>query len=287
MHIILGGTGHIGSALSELLLSNGEPVTVVTRSDDKRRFWENKGARVAAVDVRDHQALRQLFTKGKRVYLLNPPADPSTDIDAVERQGVRALLSALEGSRLQKVVAASTYGAQPGAAIGDLGVLYELEQGLIRQPIPAAIVRGAYYMSNWDMALDTARESGEVHSLLPADFELPMVAPADIAHVAARLLTAPIEVTGIHAVEGPEHYSPNDVAAAFAAELGKPVKVVAIPRDQWVSALQNMGFSATSAQSMAAMTRITVDNPAEVPEAPVRGTTTLRQYVHELVSAAS
>ena len=46
-----------------------------------------------------------------------------------------------------------------------------------------------------------------MHSLYPADFKLPMVAPADIAHVAARLLTEPLAQTGRHYVEGPAHYA--------------------------------------------------------------------------------
>ena len=30
MHIILGATGHVGSALAEALLAKGQPVTVIT-----------------------------------------------------------------------------------------------------------------------------------------------------------------------------------------------------------------------------------------------------------------
>ncbi|MFS2017377.1 NAD-dependent epimerase/dehydratase family protein [Massilia sp. CT11-108] len=32
MHIIIGGTGHVGSATARALLRRGEPVTVVTRN---------------------------------------------------------------------------------------------------------------------------------------------------------------------------------------------------------------------------------------------------------------
>jgi hypothetical protein len=56
---------------------------------------------------------------------------------------------AVNGSALEKVVAASTYGAQQGDALGDLSTLCQLEEGLRSQPIPAAINRGAYYMTNW------------------------------------------------------------------------------------------------------------------------------------------
>ncbi|MGX9115292.1 hypothetical protein ACWTU6_01150 [Mesorhizobium sp. BHbsci] len=54
---------------------------------------------------------------------------------------------------MRKIVAQSTYGARPGDRCGDLNILYELEQQLRGQPIPASIIRAAYYMSNWDSVL--------------------------------------------------------------------------------------------------------------------------------------
>ncbi|WP_245316357.1 hypothetical protein [Mesorhizobium wenxiniae] len=141
---------------------------------------------------------RQVFRQGERLFLLNPPADPSTDTDVEERKTVAAITAALEGSGLRKIVAQSNYGARPGDRCGDLNILYELEQQLRAQPIPASIIRAAYYMSNWDSAGD-----GVVNTLFPADFRLPMVAPDDLGRAAAPLLKEPIEQTGIHYIEGP------------------------------------------------------------------------------------
>lgn len=50
------------------------------------------------------------------------------------------------GFGLEKLIAVSTRGCPGGDRIGDLKVLWELEQGLRRQPSPAAIQRGAYYL---------------------------------------------------------------------------------------------------------------------------------------------
>lgn len=162
MHIILGANGHIGSALAKILLEQSEPVTVVIHSADKASDWENKGAKVEVADVHDTDDLRRIFRQGTRLFLLNPPAAPSTDTSKEERKSLFSILAALDGSGLEKVVAQSTYGAQRGESIGDLGVLYEMEQALAAQPIPATIIRGACYMSNWDMALSTAQELAEL-----------------------------------------------------------------------------------------------------------------------------
>ena len=79
-----------------------------------------------------------------------------------------------------------TYGAQPGERCGDLTVLYELEEGLRAQPIPATIQRAGYYMSNWDQSMKMVREEGILPSMLPADLRIPMVAPDDLGRLAAR-----------------------------------------------------------------------------------------------------
>lgn len=177
MHIVMGATGHVGSAVTHHLIEQGHPVTVVTRDADNAQPLADAGAAVTTCDARDPDALRAVLRHGHHAFLLNPPADPSTDTDAEERAGVEAILAALDGSGLDRVVALSTYGAQAGDALGDLSVMHELETGLRAQPIPAAVVRGAHFMSNWDAALAQARDQGELHTFVPIDIALPMVAP--------------------------------------------------------------------------------------------------------------
>lgn len=280
MHIILGGTGHVGSAVAGALLAAGEAVTIVSHDPAKANEWEAKGAKVAIVDILDVRALTDVFCTGKRAFLLNPPAAPNTDTDAQERRTVEAILTAAEGSGLEKLVAESTYGAQPGDRCGDLNTLWELERGLAEQPIPYAVNRGAYYFSNWAANLDEVRETGVLRTMFDPDFELPMVAPEDLGRHAAALMTD--DRTGIFFVEGPRRYTPQDVANAFAATLGRSVRVETTPRAQWVPAFKAIGFSSPAAESYARMTGATVDDPA-FPADPVRGVVRLEDYISALV----
>ncbi|MDN3720496.1 NmrA family NAD(P)-binding protein [Roseibium salinum] len=242
MYIIIGGTGQVGSAVAQTLLKRGEAVTVVTRDADHAADLKEAGAATAVGDIRDIEFLRNTFQSGTRAFLLNPPADPSGDTDAEERANVEAICEALDDSGLEKVVAASTYGARAGQRCGDLTVLHELEERLRDQPIPAAINRGAYYMSNWAMALEPARENGSLPSFFPDDLELPMVAPEDLGEAAAeRLLSAPAD-SGIRYVEGPRRYSPRHVAEALSDVLGRPVDVEPIARESWQETFKAFGF---------------------------------------------
>jgi uncharacterized protein YbjT (DUF2867 family) len=133
--------------------------------------------------------MRDVFRQGRRAFLLNPPAPVSTDTDEVEHRSMRDILSALEGSGLEKVVFESAYGAQSGDRIGDLSVLYDFEQALKSQPIPTTILRAAYYMTNWDPLLDAAR-NGSLPTMFPEDRSVSMVAPQELVQAAVRLLRA-------------------------------------------------------------------------------------------------
>lgn len=286
MHIILGATGHVGSALLQKILAHGEPVTAITHSPDKAEGLRALGAGVAVADVFDTASLHRVFAAapGARLYLLSPPAAPATDTDLVERRSVTSIVEAVRGASPAKVVVHSTSGAQPVERAGDLGVLYALEQGIKALPAPVSVLRAGYYFSNWDASLATAREEGVLHTMFPGDFKLPMVAPQDLGEVGARLMLQAPGQTGVLEVEGPERYSSNDVAAAFAKALGRPVKAVTTPPDQWQKAFEAMGFSAAAAASYARMTQITLDEKYEMEGTLVRGKTTLQEYVAALVA---
>lgn len=279
MYVILGGTGQVGSAVARSLVKRRLPTTVVTRDPVNAAALERDGARVAVADIRDVARLREVLRSGTRAFLLNPPADPSGDTDAEERANIDAMMEALNGSGLEKVVAASTYGARPGRRCGDLTVLHELEERLHAQPIPAAINRGAYYMSNWMGMLQAVRQSSKLPSFFPADQALPMVAPDDLGEAAAKRLLSPPDDVDIKFIEGPERYTPSDVADALSESLGISAAVDAIPRDAWPSTFQALGFSEAASASYACMTAAVLDGEGFAPQNPVRGPTTLREYI--------
>jgi uncharacterized protein YbjT (DUF2867 family) len=282
MYVILGATGHVGSAAADDLIRAGKPVTVVTRDEENAASWQSRGAEAAVLDVTDVDALRSTFKRGRRAFLLNPPASPSTDTDVEEHRTFTSIVQALDGSGLEKVVVESTYGAQPGDRIGDLSVLFDFEQALARQPIPVTVLRAAYYMSNWDASLDAAKQ-GVLPTMYPADLVIPMVAPSDLGAAAARLLQEEVEQTGIHYVEGPARYSSNDVAAAFAKALDRHVAVAVTPRDQWQAAYRKLGLSDAAAFAFARMTAASVDGSFEMPTEPERGRISLDAYIAALV----
>lgn len=281
MHIITGGTGQVGSALAETLLKKGQPVTIISRSSKSAPEWKAKGVHFAVADIYDTTALHEIFQTGKSVFVLNPPADPMTNTSVQERKTAASLIEALKKTNVEKVVVASTLGAQPGKNIGDLGVLYELEQGVAKLPYNYSVIRSAYYMSNWASSLPSVKENGELISFLPADLKIPMVAPQDIGELAAWLMTEK-ETPILNTIQAPQLYSPRDVAIAFAEVLGREVTVNVIPQERWIATFKSMGFSDETAMSYARMTEITVNHP-EIPEDFIKGKISLHEYINSLI----
>ncbi|MBL4675054.1 MAG: NmrA family NAD(P)-binding protein [Mucilaginibacter sp.] len=275
-HVILGGSGHIGSVLSAKLIEQGKQVLIVGHDPGKAVEWTAKGATYSVADILDTKKLRALFSQGERLFILNPPAPPDRDSDAVERQQVRSILQAVEDLPLKKIVAASTYGAQQGEDIYDLGTLYDLEQGLQKLKVPLAVLRSAYYMSNFDQILPTVKARHELTTVFPKDFKLPMVAPADIGHYAAALLQD--QRNGLFFIEGPEPYSNQDAADILQQIINEEVQVKTIPEPDWVDFMMKGGFSERSARSFAGMAKLTLEKSAAASD-PERGPTSLRNYL--------
>lgn len=285
MFVVMGATGHVGAAVADELLVRGEKVTILTRRPECAGSWRAKGAAVAMADAEDADSLRKAFALGRRAFLLNPPADPGEDTNAVELRTIANILAALDGSGLEKIVAASTYGAQPGNEIGDLSTLWTLEAGLRAQPIPAAVNRGAYYMTNWIGYADLVRQSGRLPSLFPAETSIPMVAAEDLGRAAAERLLTPPEDVGVKYVEGPARYTPRDVARAFASALARDVEVEVVPRDRWVSTFKALGFSDEAACAYARMSAVSLDSEFDKPGSPERGRVTLPAFIDQALAA--
>lgn len=124
MFVVLGATGHIGSELAKNLLRSGRDVTVITRSEKRAENLVELGTRLTEINISDCRLLHEVLKQASGVYILNPPANPVHDVDVEERRTIAAITRALENTNLEKVSVQSTYGAQEGDHIKDLGSLY-------------------------------------------------------------------------------------------------------------------------------------------------------------------
>ena len=108
--------------------------------------------------------------------------------------------------------------------------------------MPVTFLRPGWFMENaaWDVA--PARDTGVIPSFLqPLDKAVPMVATSDVGRVAAQLLQQTWLGVRVVELEGPQRVSPNDLAAAFAQVLGRPVRAEVVLRETWGELFRSQG----------------------------------------------
>jgi NAD(P)H dehydrogenase (quinone) len=241
MFAVTGITGRVGSRVARGLLAQGQTVRAVVRSRAKGDEWAALGCEVFVASIDDAAAMTEAFRGVEGVFLMTPPNfDPEPGFPETQRNSV-AIRTAIEASRPGKVVFLSTVGAhvtEPNL-LNNSGMT---EAMLRTMPVPVAFLRAAWFMENasWDIA---SAKSGVVHSFLqPLDHRIPMVATEDIAQTAVELLNQSWKGVRIVDLEGPERYSSNDIAAAFASALHTPVRNEVVPRSTWEERFRSQGI---------------------------------------------
>jgi uncharacterized protein YbjT (DUF2867 family) len=225
MFVIAGATGHTGSVVAGSLLAQGKSVTVLVRDARKAESWREKGAHVVAASLEDTQALAGALAHAEGAYLLIPPNYQAADVLEYGFRVGDALAGAVKTSGIPHVVLLSSIAAQHAQGTGPIRSLHHAESVIGPAAKNLTIIRASYFLQNWASGVDGVRNQGVLHNFLTPERKIPMVSTADIGKIAAEYLTDPARGRRVVELAGPEDYSPQDIAHAFAAALGKPVKL--------------------------------------------------------------
>jgi len=242
MFAIMGITGNVGGEVARNLLAANQPVRAVVREVRKGEAWAERGCNLVEADINDANALILAFKGAEAVFVLVPPNfDPSPDLREA-RATAASLRSALEAAHPGRVLYLSTIGAQ--ATQANLLTQHTIiEHALSDLSMPIIFLRPGWFMENssWDIA--PAIDNGVISSFLqPLYKRVPMVATADIGHVAADLLQETWTGRRIVELEGPHRVTPDEIASTLAGLLARPVKVEAVPRETWEALFKSQGM---------------------------------------------
>ncbi len=252
MYIVTGATGHTGSAVAKNLLEKNLPVRVVVRNREKGAEFEKLGAEVAVADLQNADAVSEALKDGTVLYLMNPPNYQSEDQFAELEKVIAAFQTAIKNSTLEKIVALSSIGSQLASGTGNILTTHILEKAFEDSEIPITFIRAGSFMENWNAVLETAKTQGVLPGFFqPLDIKVPQVAAADIGRIAAAAMQE--KTTGKEIKELAGFWtSPEETAEAAGKVLGKNVKAVAVPRDEWIGILSQHN-SPKNAESLAEM----------------------------------
>jgi uncharacterized protein YbjT (DUF2867 family) len=246
MIAVMGASGNVGGAVSELLLEDGQEVRVFGRSAERLDHLGRRGADVVVGDVGSPEDVQALLEGTAAALVLLPDNVGDPDYVSNRSHMSRVIVTALRDQKVKHVVFLSSIGAEQDGGVGQVGGLHEIE-GLLRE-LPDAntlSLRAAWHMENLLLSLPMVREQHMNGGATRADLPIPMIATADIAERAADHLRS-LDFTG-HVVEtilGPEDVSMADATRALGEALGMPdLPYMEFPPEGVKAALQGAGMS--------------------------------------------
>lgn len=281
-------SGNVGRALVEALLARGAQLTLISRSPDKVKAFEARGARIVEGSIDDAAVLDSALEGAGALFWLTPPATrPDFTSWAVATAKVAA--EAVRRRAVRRVVVLSSVGAQSGSGSGPVGVLLGVEDAFRAVAPDVVALRPGYFMENVLRSLGSIAKAGAIFSPVPADEKAPVVATKDIAAVAADELASPRAGHRIRGVHGPVDLSGKDQAAILSEALHMPIAYVQVPVEAAEQGMRDAGMPPFAVDLLGEMYRAILAgrlSPAEPRSAETTTPTTFADFARETLRPA-
>ena len=225
--LVTGATGTVGTSLIPLLTARGANVRALVRDAGRTKISDSRIQTVVG-DFADPASLRVAVEGVDAVFLAcgNVPEQVAYEcavIDAAAQAGVR------------RIVKLSARGAAIGAPAAYWHWHGLIEQHLQASTVPAVLLQPGFAMTNLLGAAEHVRQPGHAVRSGRRCAKIAMIDPADVAAVAAVVLTTDGHDGRTYVVTGPEAITYAQVAAQLAAATGRHVGFVDIPPEAAVS----------------------------------------------------
>lgn len=255
-YVITGGAGNISKPLALQLLKAGHQVTVIGRNAANLAELTNAGAEAAIGSVEDLAFLTAIFTGANAVYTMVPPVRTVSDWKAHIGQVGRIYAAAIKASGVKYVVNLSSTGAHLADGVGPVSGLHRAEQALNSlADVHIKHLRPPYFYNNLLANIGMIKGMGIIGANFSAsDNRFPIVAPVDIADVAAEELQK-LSFTG-HTVRylASDEVSTDQIASVLGAAIGKPdLKWVVFTDEQALGGMIQAGLPEEIAKNYAEM----------------------------------
>jgi uncharacterized protein YbjT (DUF2867 family) len=215
--LVTGATGNVGQELVRALADRDEPVRAVARNPDGTSM--PAAVDVAAADLAVPETVGPALVGIRKVFLLGGFAS-------------RALLQVVRDAGVEHVVLLTSrcvVGGRPDNAITRTWL--DAEAAVRDAEIPWTVLRPSGFHSNALRWLPQLEQGDVVRAPWP-DVPIASIDPADIAAVAATVLTGTGHEGAAYALSGPQALTPGRQVAALAGALGRPLRFEPLSDDE-------------------------------------------------------
>jgi uncharacterized protein YbjT (DUF2867 family) len=240
MFLVTGITGNVGGAAARGLLAQGKQVRALVRDPRKAAAWADKGVELVKGDWNDAASIVAALNAVEGAYIMMPPTQTPSPGYPEAKAIVANYVHALRQSPPPKLVALSSFGAEKPSGLGLITPPRLLELALDEFSFPIAFIRAGGFFENYLYGLQTGLGGTLPQFFTPTDRKVGHIATADIGALVVELLTT--EWSGRRVIELGTPVSPDEIAEAIGAVLGREVKALALPREAWAGAMEHMGL---------------------------------------------
>lgn len=241
MFFVAGITGHVGGAAARQLLRQGKNVRALVRDPKKAADWEKQGVELLSGDLNDSAVVARGLQGVEGAFILIPPAMTPQPGFPEAKATIASYREALKKTPPPRVVALSSVGSQQTSGLGLITTTHLMEEALADVSMPIAFVRAGSFMENYAYGLQSGAATGWLDVFLtPTARKIPVIATDDIGKEVAQLLVSGWR--GKKIIELGTRISPDELASAIGAALGREVKARSIPRENWNAAAQGLGM---------------------------------------------
>ena len=229
VYIVHGATGAQGSPVLASLLAAGTEATAAVRNP----AGLPAGAGAITVDFTDTAALAEAYRGAEGVFVHLPLGAPE-QLTAFARSVVEAVAEARPARVVISTSGQIVDSPESPLQASDDSAIMTLIRGIEATGVSAAVVAPRLYLENLllPMVAGPAAEEGVLRYPLRTDYPVSWSSHLDVAESVVHLLTDPT-LTGIVAVGHTPALTGDDLAAGFAAHMGREVRFEAVTPDEF------------------------------------------------------
>lgn len=231
---VAGATGHQGGAVARHLLQRGFGVRALTRQPNKpaAQALARQGAQLIQGDLDNPDSYRPALEGAYGVFSVQDFW--SVGYEAEIRQG-KALADAAADAGVRHLVYSSVASADRNSGLAHFESKWQVEQHLRgKKSLSYTVLRPVFFMDNWERpSLRDAILGGTLPQPLSPDTPLQQIATDDIGAFAALAFAEPQQWAGRTMELAGDELTMVDTAATFAHVIGRPVRYVQVPWEQF------------------------------------------------------
>lgn len=229
MLLVVGATGNLGGAITQMVLARGEPVRILARGGSNYQPLQQAGAQVVLGDLKDRASLDPACAGIDTVITTANSSLRGGDdnVENVDLKGNRNLIDAAKAAGVKHMIYVSAAMADPNSPVPFVQAKAKTEEYLCASGVPYTILAPNAFMEVWlGMVVGMPVSQGQPVTVVGSGARKhSFISAADVAAFTVAAIDNPKAINQRLVLGGPEPLSLRDAAGIYQRVLDCPVHV--------------------------------------------------------------